>query len=120
MTTEADNQDGENSNMATATATKKKIRFRPTEDRVLVEPSQAEDKTVGGIILPDTAREKPQRGTVVAAGPGKMLDSGKRGEMSVGVGDEVFYGKYAGTEVEFGPDKYVVIRENDILAIVDK
>lgn len=106
--------------MATATATKKRVKFRPTDDRVLVEPCEAEDKTAGGIILPDTAREKPQRGTVIAAGPGKLLDSGKRGEMSVGVGDEVFYGKYAGTEIEFGTDKYVVIRENDILAIVVK
>jgi len=106
--------------MATATATKKKIKFRPTDDRVLVEPCEAEDKTAGGIILPDTAREKPQRGRVVATGPGKLLDSGNRGEMSVGVGDEVFYGKYAGTEIEFGTDKYVVIRENDILAIVDE
>ena len=106
--------------MATATATKKKIKFRPMDDRVLVEPCEAEDKTAGGIILPDTAREKPQRGRVVATGPGKLLDSGNRGEMSVGVGDEVFYGKYAGTEIEFGTDKYVVIRENDILAIVDE
>ena len=97
-----------------------KIKFRPMDDRVLVEPSEAEDKTSGGIILPDTAREKPQRGRVVATGPGKLLDSGNRGEMSVGIGDEVFYGKYAGTEIEFGTDKYVVIRENDILAIVDK
>ncbi len=112
--------DGEDSEMATATATKKKIKFRPTDDRVLVEPCEAEDKTAGGIILPDTAREKPQRGRVVATGPGKLLDSGNRGEMSVGVGDEVFYGKYAGTEIEFGTDKYVVIRENDILAIVDE
>ena len=105
--------------MATATATKKRIKFRPTDDRVLVEPCEADDKTTGGIILPDSAKEKPQRGVVVAAGPGKLLDSGNRGEMSVGIGDEVFYGKYAGTEVEFGTDTYVVIRENDILAIVD-
>lgn len=106
--------------MATATATKKKIKFRPTDDRVLVEPCEAEDKTAGGIILPDTVREKPQRGRVVATGPGKLLDSGNRGEMSVGVGDEVFYGKYAGTEIEFASDKYVVIRENDILAVLDQ
>ena len=104
--------------MATATATKKKINFRPMDDRVLVEPVEADETTAGGIILPDTAREKPQRGVVVATGPGKLLDSGNRGEMSVKVGDEVFYGKYAGTEVEFGTDKRVVLRENDILAIV--
>jgi len=106
--------------MATATATKSKIKFRPTDDRILIEPGEADETTAGGIILPDSAREKPQRGTVVAVGPGKMLDSGKRGEMCVRLGDEVFYGKYAGTEVEFGGDKYVVLRENDVLAIVDK
>jgi chaperonin GroES len=108
--------------MATATknATSKKIKFRPMDDRILLEPCDAEETTAGGIILPDTAREKPQRGTVVAVGPGKLLDSGNRGEMSVSKGDEVFYGKYSGTEIEFGTDKYVVIRESDLLAIVDK
>ena len=106
--------------MATATASKRKIKFRPTEDRVLVEPREADETTAGGIILPDSAREKPQRGIIIASGPGKLLDSGKRGEMGVKVGDEVFYGKYSGTEIEFGTDKYVVIRENDILAVVDK
>lgn len=105
--------------MATATATKKKIKFRPMDDRVLVEPVEADEKTAGGIILPDAAREKPQRGVVIATGPGKLLDSGKRGEMGVSIGDEVFYGKYSGTEIEFGTDKYVVIRESDILAVVD-
>ena len=106
--------------MATATATKKKIKFRPMDDRVLVEPSESEETTAGGIILPDSAREKPQRGVVVAVGPGKLLDSGQRGQMSLSVGNEVFYGKYSGTEIEFGTDKYVVLRENDILAVVDK
>lgn len=105
---------------ATATPTKKKIKFRPMDDRILIEPRQADERTAGGIVLPDTAREKPQRGLVVAVGPGKLLDSGKRGEMSVKLGDEVFYGKYSGTEIEFGTDTYVVIRENDVLAIVDK
>lgn len=107
--------------MATATAknTNKKIKFRPMEDRVLIETLEAEQTTAGGIILPDNAREKPQRGTVIASGPGKMLDSGKRGEMSVKVGDEVIYGKYAGTEVEISGEKYFILRENDILAIVD-
>lgn len=106
--------------MTTATATKKKIKFRPTEDRVLVEPMEADEKTTGGIILPDSAREKPQRGIVIAVGPGKLLDSGRRGEMGVSLGDEVFYGKYSGTEIEFGTDQYVVLRESDILAVVDK
>ena len=105
--------------MATATAKKTKIKFRPTDDRVLLEPVEADETTAGGIILPDAAREKPQRGIVVASGPGKLLDSGARGEMSVKVGDEVFYGKYSGTEVEFSDDTFVVLRENDILAIID-
>ena len=103
-----------------ASASKKKPKFRPTEDRVLVEPIEGDEKTSGGIIIPDTAKEKPQFGTVVATGPGKLLDSGRRGEMSVRLHDEVYYGKYAGTEVEFGNAKYVVMRENDILVVVDK
>ncbi len=106
--------------MATATAKKTKVKFRPTDDRVLVEPVEADETTAGGIILPDAAREKPQRGRVIAVGPGKLLDSGKRGELSVRLGDQVFYGKYSGTEIEFGTDSYVVLRENDILAVVDK
>lgn len=105
--------------MATATATKKKIKFRPMDDRVLLEPVEADEVTAGGIILPDTAREKPQRGRVIATGPGKLLDSGARGEMGVSIGDEVFYGKYSGTEIEFDTQKYVVLRETDILAVVD-
>jgi chaperonin GroES len=106
--------------MATATAKKTKFKFRPMDDRVLIEPFESEDKTAGGIILPDTAREKPQRGKIIAKGPGRLLDSGNRGEMSVKVGDEVFYGKYAGTEIDVGENKYIVARETDILAIVDK
>ena len=107
--------------MATATQSKSKtkIKFRPLDDRVLVEPCEAEEKTAGGIVLPDTAREKPQRGKVLFVGPGKLLDSGERAPMSVKVGDEVLYGKYSGTEVEFGTDKYVVLRESDILAVVE-
>jgi chaperonin GroES len=104
---------------ATATATKKKIKFRPMDDRVLIEPLEAEDTTTGGIILPDTAKEKPQRGTVIAVGPGKLLKNGKRGEMNLSVGDEVVYGKYSGTEIDYGTDKYVVVRESDVLAIVE-
>ncbi len=108
--------------MATAVAKKKKksskVAFRPMDDRILVEPCEGESTTTGGIILPDSAKEKPQRGIVIAAGPGKMLDSGNRGEMGLKVGDEVFYGKYSGTEVEFNENKYVVVRENDVLAVV--
>ncbi len=106
--------------MAGATATKKKskIQFRPMDDRVLLEVCDAEETTTGGIILPDTAQEKPQRGIVMCAGPGKLLDSGERGAMDVEVGDEVFYGRYAGTEIEFDGEKYVVLRESEILAVV--
>lgn len=105
---------------ATATPTKKKIKFQPTEDRVLIEPHDAEETTSGGIILPDAAREKPQRGTIIAVGPGKLLKNGKRSEMELKIGDDVFYGKYSGTEVEFGTDKYVVIRESDVLGVMDR
>ncbi|HUU85315.1 MAG TPA: co-chaperone GroES [Phycisphaerae bacterium] len=105
--------------MAT-TATKTKIKFRPLDDRVLVEPGDEEEVTAGGIVLPDSAREKPQRGRIMATGPGKLLDSGQRGKLDVKVGDEVFYGKYSGTEVEMSGEKYVILRENDILAVLDK
>ena len=75
--------------------------------------------TSGGIVLPDLAREKQTRGHVIAVGPGKLLDSGKRGELNVSVGDEVFYGKYSGTEVQLDGDDFVILRESDILAVVD-
>jgi chaperonin GroES len=97
---------------------KKKINIRPLDDRVVVEPLAAEETTAGGIVLPDTAQEKPQRGTVVAVGPGKLLDSGERGEMSVAVGDEVIYGKYGGTDIEIDGDEVKILREGDILAKV--
>ncbi len=103
--------------MATATATK--IKIKPLDDRLVVLPDYPEEVTGGGIVLPDSAREKPQRGKVIATGPGKLLDSGKRGKMSVKRGDTVFYGKYSGTEVEVNDETYVIVRENDILAIVD-
>ncbi|MFQ5494627.1 MAG: co-chaperone GroES, partial [Phycisphaerae bacterium] len=106
--------------MATATKTRKKIKFRPMADRLLVEPIEVDETTSGGIILPDTAREKPQRGVVIAVGPGKLLDSGKRGEMGVTVGDEVFYGKYGGTDIDLDADTFVILRETDVLAVVDK
>ena len=97
---------------------KKKIGIRPLDDRVVVEPLEAEETTAGGIVLPDSAQEKPQRGTVVAIGPGKLLDSGERGQMSVAVGDEVIYGKYGGTDIEVNGDEVKILREGDILAKV--
>ena len=101
-----------------ATATAKKLKIRPLDDRVVVEQFEAEEMTTGGIVLPDSAREKPQQGKVLATGPGKLLEkTGERGQMSVKVGDSVFYGKYSGTEVELEGDTYVILRESDILAI---
>jgi chaperonin GroES len=103
-----------------ATATAKKLKIRPLDDRVVVERFEAEERTRGGIVLPDTAREKPQQGKVIAAGPGKLLEkSGERGKMSLKVGDVVFYGKYTGTEVELEGEKYVILRESDVLAVQD-
>ncbi len=95
-----------------------KISIRPLDDRVVVEPLEAEETTAGGIVLPDNAKEKPQRGTVVAVGPGKLLDSGERGELSVTVGDEVIFGKYGGTEIEIDGTEVKILRETDILAKV--
>ena len=97
---------------------KKEINLRPLDDRVVVEPVEAEETTAGGIVLPDTAKEKPQRGTVLAVGPGRLLDSGERGELSVEVGDEVIYGKYAGSDVEVDGREVKILRESDILAKV--
>ena len=95
-----------------------KIKIRPLEDRVVVKPMEAEERTAGGIVLPDTAKEKPQRGKVVAVGPGKLLDSGERATMSVAVDDEVIYGKYGGTDIEIDNDEVKILRESDILAKV--
>jgi chaperonin GroES len=96
----------------------KKLGLRPLDDRVVVEPKEAEERTAGGIVLPDSAKEKPQRGTVVAVGPGKLLDSGERGALSVAVGDEVIYGKYSGSEIEVNGHDVKILRESDILAKV--
>jgi chaperonin GroES len=95
-----------------------KIKLRPLDDRIVVKPLDAEEVTAGGIVLPDAAREKPQRGKVVAVGVGKLLDSGNRGELSVAVGDEVIFGKYGGSEVEVDGDEFKILRESDILAKV--
>jgi chaperonin GroES len=91
----------------------KNVNITPLHDRVIVKPAPAEEKTAGGIIIPDTAKEKPQRGTVMAAGPGK-----KDEPMTVKTGDSILYGKYAGTEVSFEGEDYLIMRESDILAVV--
>jgi chaperonin GroES len=96
----------------------KDLKLRPLDDRVVVEPSEAEEVTPGGIVLPDTAKQKPQRGKVISAGPGKLLDSGERGRLSVSVGDEVIFGKYSGTDIEIEGREVKILRESDILAKV--
>jgi len=95
-----------------------KTKLRPLDDRVVVKPVEAEERTAGGIVLPDTAKEKPQRGKVLSIGPGKLLDSGERGNLSVAIGDEVIYGKYSGTDIELEGDEVKILRETDILAKV--
>jgi chaperonin GroES len=97
-------------------ATKKKVELQPLDDRVVVRRLEAEEKTEGGIVLPDTAKEKPQRGEVLAVGPGKLLDSGKRAPAEVKVGDKVLFGKYSGSEVKVESEELVIMREGDILA----
>ena len=99
---------------------KKELNIYPLEDRVVVEPLAAEEMTAGGIFLPDSAKEKPQRGTVLAVGAGKHLDCGKRGEMGVAVGDEVIYGKYSGSDIKVDGREIKILRESDILAKVVK
>jgi chaperonin GroES len=97
-----------------------KMNLTPLADRVIIKPSEAEEKTKGGIILPDTAKEKPIEGTVIAAGPGKTTEDGKLVKLGVKVGDKVLYGKYSGTEITVEGEEYLIMRESDIFAIVNK
>jgi chaperonin GroES len=99
-------------------AAKKSLKINPLDDRVVVEPVEAEERTAGGIVLPDSAQEKPQRGHVVALGPGRLLENGQRASLSVSVGDEVIYGKYAGSDIEVDGHEVKILRESDILAKV--
>jgi chaperonin GroES len=94
------------------------MKMKPLADRVVIKPSPADEKTKGGIILPDTAKEKPVMGEVVAVGPGKVTDEGKKIPPEVKVGDKVLYGKYSGTEVTIDGDEYLIMREADVFAIV--
>ena len=96
------------------------MKLRPLDDRIVIKQSEAEEKTSGGIILPDSAKEKPQIGKVIATGPGKLLDDGKRAQMSVRKNDKVIYAKYIGSEIEIDNDNYVILRESDVLGIVEK
>jgi chaperonin GroES len=96
------------------------LKVRPLDDRVVVEPLEAEEKSTGGILLPDSAKQKPQRGRVLAVGPGKLRDSGERSALSVAKGDEVLYGRYSGSDVEVDGREVKIMRESDILAKIVK
>jgi chaperonin GroES len=96
------------------------IKVRPLDDRVVVHPLEAEEKTAGGILLPDTAKQKPQRGVVVSVGPGKLRDNGERAVLAVVKGDEVLYARYAGNEIHVEGKEYKIMRESEILAKVVK
>ena len=97
----------------------KELKIRPLGEKVLIKRLEAEEKTKGGIVLPDTAKEKPQKGKVIAVGPGKVLDNGERSPMEVKEGDTVIYSKYAGTEVKIDDKEYLILSQRDILAIVE-
>jgi len=102
-----------------ATATASTTKLRPLGDRVVIQPTPREDMTKSGIVLPDTAKEKPQEGKVIAAGPGRILDDGKREAMDIKKGDKVLYAKYAGTEFKIDGDELLIVSQKDILAIVE-
>src|SRR4051812_43320659 len=95
-------------------------KIRPLEDRVVIQQIEAEEKTSGGIVLPDTAKEKPQRGKVISVGPGRLLDNGERAAIGVVEGDEVLFGKYSGTEIKVDGEEIKILRETDILAKILK
>ena len=107
--------------MATATAEPKtKTTVRPLDDRVIVKPQEAEEKTKSGIFLPEGAKEKPMIGKIVATGPGKLSDEGVRTALTVKKGDSVLYGKYAGTEVDIDGEKHLILRESELLGVIEK
>ena len=96
------------------------VKLKPLGDRVVVEPTEQEEKTASGIILPETAKEKPQKGVIIAAGPGRYGEEDERIPMDVKVGDKVLYAKYAGTEIKINDKKLLILKESDILAIVEE
>jgi len=95
------------------------MKLRPLADRVVVKPVEDQDKTPGGIILPDTAKEKPMKGEIIAVGPGSLNDKGERVKLDVKKGDIVIYGKYSGTEFKLDNQEYLILRESDILAVIE-
>ena len=102
--------------MATAT----KVNLRPLEDRVVVQANEAETQTASGLVIPDTAKEKPQEGTVVAVGPGRFSDEGERIPLDINAGDTVVYSKYGGTEIKLGGEEYLILSARDVLAVVER
>lgn len=102
--------------MTTAT----KVAIKPLEDRIVVQANEAETTTASGIVIPDTAKEKPQEGTVLAVGPGRVDDSGNRVPIDVKIGDTVLYSKYGGTEVKYNGEEYLVLSARDVLAVIEK
>ena len=95
------------------------MSIRPLDDRIVVKPLEADEKTSGGILLPDSAKEKPQRATVMAVGDGRLTDKGERVALSVQVGDQILFGKYAGTEIKWNGEEFKILRENEVLAVID-
>ncbi|MBC7104958.1 MAG: co-chaperone GroES [Firmicutes bacterium] len=95
------------------------MKIRPLGDRVVVKPLPMEERTKGGIVLPDTAKEKPQQGEVLAVGPGRLLDNGQRVAIDLKVGDKILYSKYAGNEIKMEGEEYLILRESDILGVIE-
>lgn len=96
------------------------VSIKPLDDRIVIQQVEAEETTASGLVLPDTAKEKPQEGTVVAVGPGRVDDSGNRVPMDVSVGDVVIYSKYGGTDIKYGDDEYIILSQRDVLAVVTR
>ena len=105
--------------MATATKSKSKVKLQPLGDRVVVQREESEEKTAGGILLPDTAKDKPARGTVISVGNGKLLDDGSRGKVQVKVGERIIFSSYAGETFKVDDEEYLLMREDDILAVIE-
>ena len=102
------------------TATASRVAIKPLEDRIVVQPLDAEQTTASGLVIPDTAKEKPQEGTVLAVGPGRWDESGNRIPIDVNIGDVVLYSKYGGTEVKYDNEEYLVLSARDVLAVIEK
>ena len=105
---------------ATKTKTKSKVKLQPLGDRVVVQREESITTTAGGIVLPDSAKEKPQRGTIIAVGDGRILDSGERSKLQVKAGDRVLFGKYSGSEIKLDGEEFLIMREDEILGIINR